>query len=175
MKTREQIYGNEAAAILRDITSYHNIRKNQLMEMYPEKKDSVIQNLLNHLVRQGRIFYDEKADIYRDSEDYTTDYEMLSALWVLCDFITDTDYHSPADFPSKLLFFANGETYDVVYVSEEKRGLVEHALSQSTEESGKRIVIVESKEQIEKLAIEDVAAYCTVDADTGKIEYYKQE
>lgn len=37
MKTREQIYGKEATDILRNITTYHYIRHDQLLRFYPGK------------------------------------------------------------------------------------------------------------------------------------------
>ena len=52
MKTREQIYGKEAAALLRDITTYRCIKHQQLLKLYPGKERQ-IDSLLAHLVRQG--------------------------------------------------------------------------------------------------------------------------
>ena len=174
MKTREQIYSREAAEILRDISTYRYIRYDQLLRLYPQKKKEVIDNLLSYLVRQGRIFYEPARDRYHDGTEAHADMEMLAALWVLADFIDRVEYHSATDFPVKLLFFAEGETYEVVYVPEDKEALIEQALLQSDEENGKRILIIEDTAQIKHLCIADVSAYCTV-SDTGEIQYYKQE
>ena len=46
----------------------------------------MLDNLLGYLVKQGRVFYSPQIDIYYDSPDFETDWEMLSALWVLADF-----------------------------------------------------------------------------------------
>ena len=81
MKTREQIYGKEAAALLRDITTYHCMKPGQILKLYPGKERQV-ENLLTHLTRQGRIFYDTDTDTYFDNPDMRPDPEMLSALWV---------------------------------------------------------------------------------------------
>ncbi len=174
MKTREQIYNREAAEILRDITTYHYIRHEQLLRLYPQKRREVIDNLLSYLLRQGRIFYDPVRDWYHDGTEEYADLEMLAALWILADFIDRTEYHSATDFPIKLLFFAEGETYEVIYVPAEKETLIEQALLQSGEENGKRILIIEDTLQIERLHIADVVAYCTV-SDTGEIQYYKHK
>ena len=53
--------------------------------------------------------------------------------------------------------------------------LTEHALSKQQNDAEKRIVIVENSEQIPLISIPDVAAYCTVDMNTGTVQYYKQE
>ena len=78
MKTREQIYGKEAAALLRDITTYRCIKHQQLLKLYPGKERQ-IDSLLAHLVRQGRVFHNTDTDTYFDSPDMQTDPDMLSA------------------------------------------------------------------------------------------------
>lgn len=174
MKIREQIYSREATEILRDISTYHYIRHEQLLRLYPSKKRDVIENLLSYLVRQGRIFYESENDIYHDGTEAHPDSEMIAALWVLTDFIDQTEYHSAMDFPVKLLFIAGEETYEVAYIPTDKEMLMERALMQSSAEYGKRILIIEDTEQISQLNVSDVAAYCTV-SDAGEIQYYKQE
>ena len=107
MKTREQIYSKEAADLLRNITTYHYIRHDQFLRLYPGKEDK-ISNLLSFFVRQGRLSLDKKLNLYHDSTE-SPDYEMLAAIWVLVDFIDRTQYHSSTDFPAKLIFIADGE------------------------------------------------------------------
>ena len=174
MKTREQLYGKEAAGLLRDISNYHCIRREQVYRLYPNKDKAVMDNLLSYLTRQGRIFHDPQADIFYDSSDFETDREMLAALWVLADFADRAEYHSPDDFPTKIIFFADGETYEIICVPPDKEALIEHALSQSGEEDGRRIFIVEDAEQIARLRVSGPAAFCTV-TDTGEIQYFKQK
>ena len=174
MKTREQIYGKEAAALLRDITTYHCMKPGQILKLYPGKERQV-ENLLTHLTRQGRIFYDTDTDTYFDNPDMRSDPEMLSALWVLADFGGQTEYHSSDEFPVKLIFFAEGETCEVICLSPEKETLIEHALSfASDDNSGKRILIVEDTGQIPHINIPN-AIFCTVDSDTGDVQYYRKE
>ena len=38
MRNREQIYGQEAAELLRNITVYHCMRRDQLLRLYPGKE-----------------------------------------------------------------------------------------------------------------------------------------
>ena len=47
MRNREQIYGQEAAELLRNITVYHCMRRDQLLRLYPGK-EGVIENLLRY-------------------------------------------------------------------------------------------------------------------------------
>ena len=77
MKTREQLYGKEAAGLLRDISSYHCIRREQVYRLYPDKDKAVMDNLLFYLTKQRRIFYDQPADIFCDSPDLEVDRQIL--------------------------------------------------------------------------------------------------
>lgn len=174
MKTREQIYSNEAKQLLRDITTYHCMKRSQLLKLYSDKEQK-IENLLAYFVKQGRIYYDKQTDTYFDNEDMQNNMQMIAAIWVLADFSEIVEFHSVDEFPVQLIFFAEGETYDVIYVPMDKETLVERMLSNVPKESvGKQIIIVENVNQIERMNI-DAAVFCTIDANTGNIQYYKRE
>lgn len=174
MKTREQIYRQEATSLLRDVTTYHCAKGEQIKRLYPGKEEK-IERLLGYLVKQGRIFYRADKDTYFDNPDMETDTEMLAALWVLADFGDKYEYHSTDAYPSKIVFFADGETYEIVCVPRDKVGLVLHAMGMRNDnDSGKKIFIVESIEQIDEIELED-AIFCTVDMETGEVQYYKKE
>ena len=174
MKTREQIYSNEAKQLLRDITIYHCIKRSQLLKLYFGKEQK-IENLLSYFVKQGRIYHDRQTDTFFDNEDMQKDIQMIKAIWVLADFAEIAEFHSTDEFPIQLIFFANGETYEVICVPKDKEALVEQALSHIPKEStGKQIIIVGDMNQIENINVLN-AVFCTVDADTGEIKYYKRE
>ncbi len=174
MKTREQIYSNEAKQLLRDITTYHCIKRSQLLKLYFGKEQK-IENLLSYFFKQGRIYHNNKTDMFFDNEDMQNDVQMIKALWVLVDFAEIAEFHSIDEFPVQLIFFAEGETYEVISVLPDKEILIERALANKPKESiGKRIIIVENTAQIECINV-DNAVFCTVDANTGEIQYYKRE
>ena len=180
MITREQIYGKEATEILRYVTTYHCITRNHLLRIYPDKEKQ-IDNLLKYLLRQGRIFTSPNtADIFFDNSECccnpitAMDREMLAALWVYADFSDRAEYHYAGEFPVKILFFADATAFDIIYVPEDKEALINCAAMQLDEDS-KRIVIVETMEQIDKLTIPNTAAYCLVNLHTGEIQYYTTE
>jgi hypothetical protein len=174
MKTREQLYGKEAAGLLRDITTYHCLHRLQLLRLYPGRESKIV-NLLQYLVRQGRAFYSEATDCYYDSGECVTDPEMLAALWVLVDFIEKVEYYTADDMPIKIVFFADGEVYEVIYASKDKAALISHALSGKKEQAGKRLIIIESPDQIETLDIPNTAVFCLVDMGSGGVQYFKKE
>lgn len=175
MKTRQQIYGQEATSILRDITMYRYLKAEQLLRLYPGKQDKV-GKILSHLVRQGRIFYDAGSSLYRASEDSTepVDQGLLAAVWILVDFIDQVEYHSVCDFPCKIIFFANGEVYEIVYIAHGQETLVSHLLASKAEEDVKYIALVDRPEQIAGIQIPGISGYCTVSLD-GAVQYYQKE
>ncbi len=168
------MYRKEAAQILRDLSTYHHIRQDQLLRLYPGK-ESKIQNLLTYFCKQGRIFHDPDAGLYHDGTEAFPDIGILAALWVLIDFIETVEYHSSVDYPATLVFITDGDLYEVVHVPVGKEYILEHAMAQQGSDAEKRIVIVENPSQIPPLNIPNAAAYCTVDMDTGQVEYYRQE
>lgn len=175
MKTRDEIYGQEATGLLRDIAMYPGLRSEQLCHFYPGKDDK-IQKLLTHLCRQGRIGHSEDGAYFLQGADSRNiDTGLVRAVWVLLDFIDRVEYHSASDFLVKLIFFAEGELYEIVYAASGQEALVSHVLNgKAAENSGRRIVLVDTPEQIELIQISGVSGYCTVDA-AGKISYYKKE
>ena len=107
MKTREQIYGQEAASILRDVAMYKALTEEQLFtalstERVQGKKSSA------YLVRQGRL-HRSGGYFCVDSEQVEhIDRGMMSAVWVLLDFIEQAEFHSVGEYPAKIIFLAGG-------------------------------------------------------------------
>lgn len=173
MKTREQIYGQEATSILRDISMYRVLTEEQLLRLYPGKR-SKVQNLLSYLTKQGRIWHD--GDLYYAAPECAEDVDkgMLAAVWVLADFIDQVEFHSVGDFPAKLIFFADGEVYEVIHAASGKETLINHILSAPAEEASSYLILVDKPEQIPELDIPNVRGYCTVSPE-GEVQYYQRE
>ena len=62
MKTREQFYRRDAEQLLRDITTYHCMKGEQIKRIHAKMGDKV-EKILAYLVKQGRIFYDPETDM----------------------------------------------------------------------------------------------------------------
>lgn len=154
---------------------YKFLKKEQLLLVFPGKKE-IIQNLLKYLEGQSRVFYNNKTDCYCANNNFNieTDKEIISAFWVLLDFIDKVEFHSASDFPVKLVFLAKNELYEVIYVGYEQEHLINNAAVDLCKELVKRIVIVDDINQINNISIPNIIAYCKVDID-GKIQYYKYE
>ena len=174
MKTREQIYGQEAASILRDITMYRALTEEQLLRLYPRKRDKV-RNLLSYLTKQGRIWHID--GLYCAAPECAEDVDkgLLAAVWVLADFIDRVEFHSVGDFPAKVIFFADGEVYEIVHAAQGKETIVAHVLGAAAGgEPSRYLVLVDNPEQIAELDIPNVSGYCTVSPD-GEVQYYQRE
>ena len=161
MKTREQIYGQEAAGILRDVSMYRALTEMQLLKLYPHK-ESKIRNLLSYLQKQGRIV--QRGEYYRipaDAEE-SIDHGLSKAVWVL------------TEYPAKIIFFADGEVYEIIYAEPGKEQLINQMLSTVKEVPPKYIVLIEQPEQIAEIHTPNTSGYCTVSSG-GEVQYYQIE
>lgn len=176
IKTRADIYGKEAAELLRIISMYPGILQQQLCGFYPGREE-MVQTLLSHLKKQGRIITQETSGGYylQGVPVAGTDHEMQNAVWVLLDFIDRVEFHSASDFPVKIIFFAAGELYEIIAVTAGRETLITQAVTgNSLRDNGRRILIVEEPWQIPLLNIPCTSGYCTVEPD-GKVCYYKKQ
>lgn len=173
MKTRSDLYGQEATSLLRDISMYQALTEEQLLRLYPGKRDK-IKNLLAYLVRQNRIWYVD--GLYRAAPDSAGEIDrgLLAAVWVLADFIDQVEFHSAGEYPVKIIFFAGGEVYEIVHAAQGKETLLAHVLADTSEEPSHYLVLVDEPEQVEQLQLPHVSGYCTVSPD-GDVQYYKKE
>ena len=106
MKTRGQIYSQEAVSLLRDISMYKALREGQLLRLYP-KREGKMKGLLAYLVKQGRIL--QEGDTYFASPGCVkhVDKGWMAAVWVLADFANRVEFHAVGNFPAKIIFFAD--------------------------------------------------------------------
>ncbi len=173
MKTRENLYSKEAHDLIRIITLYKTLSCKQIYRLYPGKESS-IRNLLSVLIKQRRIFYNPDTNRPSASQecDASPDIGMIAAFWVLLDFIDRVDYHTASDFPVKISFFSDDEMFEIIHVPYGQEVLVTYALS--TKDDTRRIILVDSPNQIDAIHIPTVSGFCTVDPD-GTTHYYKFE
>ena len=98
--------------------------------------------------------------------------EVIAAVWVLINFIERVDYYTSGDFPAQFCFFADGVEYEIIYAALGQEAIINKAVT-TTDESPKRLVIIEDMEQINKLKLPNIAAYCMV-AGSGDVKFYKR-
>ena len=150
MKTRTELYGKEAKSLLRDITMYRALTEEQVLRLYPGKRETM-KNLLSYLTKQDRIYYID--GLYCPTPECAEDVDrgLLAAVWVLADFIDRVEYHSVAEYPAKII-----------------------VLSSAGEHPSRYLVLVDDPGQIEQLQIPHASGYCTVSPE-GDVHYYQKE
>ena len=173
MKTRGQIYCQEATGLLRDVSTYKAIREGQLLRLYP-KREKRVKSLLSYLIKQGRIV--QKGDTYFASPGYVNhvDKSLMAALWVLADFADRVEFHSVGNFPAKIIFTADDEIYEIVHAGQGRETLMTYLLDSGGEKPSHYLVLVDDQEQIAELDLPNVCGYCTVSPD-GEVQYYQKE
>lgn len=170
--TRDEIYSNEAAGILSEIAMYPGILEKQVYAFHPGK-ESQIQNLITYFIKQDRIHRDEKGSLYLTG--YTKKKPkkiIIRSLWVLLDFLSDVEYHCAGEYPVTIVFLIKGKEYQLLYAAEGNEAMIAAVVNHQKDNTARRIILVESADQIYRLDMPGIVGYCTVDFD-GNISYYK--
>ena len=175
MKTRDDIYQKEATELIRVLSDYNTLYLEQIMKLFPAKNNQTITNLLGVLKKQGRLFSDTSNTLVSVDEKglYDFDLSTLKCFWVLLDFIDDVSYHSTSDYPTKIIFFAKNEVYEVIYIGNGGEHTISRYLNINQSDS-KKIIVLEDSNQIESLDIKNILCYCMV-TDEGVVNYYTNE
>jgi len=161
MKTRDT---KKAEELLRTLAEYKALRLEQALRLFPGP-------VISYLRRQRRILSSPDG-IIAISEDISPNPGTEKAVWLLLDFIDRVDYHAAGDFPVTLYFFLGEELYEAVYIPPGQETLICHAMA-AHEASSKRICIIESTDQIEKIDFPGISGFCTVN-EAGEIQYYQR-
>ena len=94
---------------------------------------------------------------------------------MLADFADKAEYHSTDTYPTEIVFFANGETYEIIYMPIGGEAMVLHAIRMREDNmAGKLIFIVDDVDRIDEIDFEKTF-FATVDAVSGANRYYKKE
>lgn len=173
MKARGPSFEQEAARLLRDISMYQVLRKEQLLRLYPGKEQTV-RMLLAYLVNQNRIVLQKGLYYMATGRPDNINFGLLDAVWVLVDFIDRVEFHCVGEFPAKVIFTADGEVYEVVYAERGKETMLSQLMGRQEGEPPHYLVLVEDSEQIPALNLPSVRGYCTV-SPNGEVQYYQKE
>lgn len=175
MKMRDTLYAKEAAELIRTISLYKSLTSEQVYRLFPGKEES-IKNLLTQLIKQKRMVYSPGTDHISAGEEYDErpNSSIITAFWVLLDFIDKTEYHTASDFPVLISFFSQDEFYEIVHVPHGQEIMLNHAMAAKEKDPPRRLIIVDHPDQIPNINICGTIAFCIVSAE-GKVNYYKLE
>lgn len=170
--TQNSFYTDEATALLSEISMYPGILEEQILRLHPQNEEQII-NLLRYLQRQGRIKRDYRNSYYSTSTTLKVEREaVIRRIWVLLEFMPNVEYHSASDFPVVITFFAKGEEYQIIHASNGSEALVSAVITHNQNIVSKRLILVDTPEQIPYIIFPGIIGYCTATVD-GKIQYYK--
>lgn len=172
LKKRADLYEKEATELIRVTSTYKALLLQQIYMLFPGK-ESKIEQLLRLYIKQQRLFYEENTGLVYYQKGLQANNIVISCFWVLLDFIEQVKFHTLADNPVCICFYAKEAIYEIVYVSNEAENIMNQLFHQVEEKNnGKRIIVVENEVQIPKIQIKNIAGYCTVAKD-GHITYYQ--
>lgn len=170
--TQNKVASNVASTLLSEISMYPGILEEQLLQLHPKKEDQII-NLLSYLQKNKRIQKDTQKSYYPINSTLKSEREVvIRCVWVLLEFMPNVEYHTASDYPVAIDLFTNGEEYQIIYVAEGSESLISAVLGQQKDLISKKMVLVDSPEQIPLLLLPGVVGYCTA-TTSGCVTYYK--
>lgn len=175
MKTKE-IFPKETAEIVRILSVYKTLMYEQIVRMFPDKSE-IIKKIIARLIKQRRIFYDEKRAMLSygaEPDSESMDSSLITAFWVMADFISEAEYHTPCEFPAQIAFFMGDDLYEIITVENGKETVMSRILSGKNCEQSNKIIIVGNEKQIPKITDENIFCFCTV-SRAGEVEYFNYE
>ncbi len=98
---------------------------------------------------------------------------IVEAMWVFDDFFQQIDYFTAGDFPAIVCFFADGADYEIIYVPVGQEYIISRSVPEC-DNPPKRLVTIENTDQIPKISIPNITAYCITEP-SGKTNYYKRK
>ena len=98
---------------------------------------------------------------------------IVEAMWVFDDFFQRIDYLTAGDYPAIVCFFADGVDYEIIYVPVGQEYIISKSVT-SCDNPPKRLVTIENTDQIPKISIPNITAYCITEP-SGKTNYYKRK
>ena len=86
MKSIAEAYGKDAANIMRDLSMYKVLKKEQVLGLYPGR-EKVIEKVLQYLTKQRRIWTIDYYYCASPEAIDSIDTSLISAVWVLPDLV----------------------------------------------------------------------------------------
>ena len=187
-------FQNETEEIFNILSYYKTLMYHQIIRIFPGKNE-ITEKIIDRLISDKRIIYEEKSMMltYGRAADKNPNMNLITAFWVLVDFLEDHyknknenkagkkdnaenkfEKHYPSNYPVQITFFMDADVYEIIKVDYGKETVINHILSSKKEEHTNRIIIVDNEKQIPKIKVRNILCFCIVDK-TGGIEYFNFE
>lgn len=134
---------------------------------------SILNTLITQLQREKRLI--RRMDWVALNEEALENRreEIEAVMWVFDDFLPRTDYFTAGEFPVKICFFADGVEYEIIYIPIDQEYIISKAISEC-KHPPKRLIVIENTDQISRISIPNISAYCITDS-SGRTTYYKRK
>ena len=175
LKMKDNLY-METKEIINALSLYKTLKYEQIIRMFPNKKEETIKNILSNLIKEKKIIYDEETSrvSYGFEPDNNPDLNLITAFWILVDFFDTVEFHYLSEYPVQISFFMDATMYEIITAEQGKETMLNNILSLQKNDPPNRIIIVDNEKQIPKIKADNIFCFCTVNK-TGEIEYFNFE
>jgi hypothetical protein len=170
-------FNNKAEEILDFVDTYEMVRYEHLDKLFPSIKKAV-----NYLIKNQRLHKSTDGIYIGITADVRPDKCLTAALSVLADVIDKVQTYARAAAPAQISFLTHsGDYYEIIYVGYGaevmtaaffETGLAAKQRPKDYVDTTRRIVIVEDKNQMERLNILGAVRFALVAPD-GSLSYFK--
>ena len=132
-------------------------------------RDHFVGKAFKALEKERQVFIHPELEVVAASEEAIAakDLGTMKAVWVLVDVMKkkQVEEHFPAskeEYPVRIVFYGEGEIFDILYISEAEVTVVNNLFSRKKIDSCGHIIVVENPDYISAIHIADVIGYCVV-------------
>ncbi|MFR2213384.1 MAG: DUF5697 family protein [Ruminococcus sp.] len=163
------------------VQKYHVLEKAQIYASFCIRWQGIIfvGKAFKALEKERQVFIHPELEVVAASEEAIAakDLGTMKAVWVLVDVMKkkQVEEHFPAskeEYPVRIVFYGEGEIFDILYISEAEVTVVNNLFSRKKIDSCGHIIVVENPDYISAIHIADVIGYCVV-KEGGEVEYYQ--
>lgn len=162
------------------VQKYHVLEKAQIYVYFAlDGRDHFVGKAFKALEKERQVFIHPELEVVAASEEAIAakDLGTMKAVWVLVDVMKkkQVEEHFPAskeEYPVRIVFYGEGEIFDILYISEAEVTVVNNLFSRKKIDSCGHIIVVENPDYISAIHIADVIGYCVV-KEGGEVEYYQ--
>ena|GEM_PF-5761675 len=167
----------ELHELKRLLSEYGILEIGQIYAYFHYKSEDIIRGIMGYMTRNGLIAADlgaRRAAVNGRQLKEEPDRKLIASFWAMLQYIETIQYHTRAQFPAQIYFFADGAEYEVIYVALGEENMINAIFAREPEGDTRYLVVVEEPRQLETLDIPRVEWFCTVGED-GAIRKYIQE
>jgi len=168
----------KAEEILDFIETYGVLKCVHLEKFFPSSKKN-----FDYLIKNKRLFKTDDGLYICANQDLRPDKTIIAAVSVLGDVLEKVKFHSKAMSPAQVSFItSDGDFYEIIYVGHGMEAMITATFEtqlavrkrdDTYADTTKRMIIVEDKNQMQRLHIPGTTRYALIHPD-GSLTYHKR-